>query len=93
MKCPYIDCQEDGMMPPKKPYNSRPHGYCPSCKRKSRASFGGAGNEYVSYVVTSARRLGDSEKKKQHSVRYSDEREREIVFRGYESMQDFINRA
>lgn len=35
MKCPY--CHKDGVNPPKK-NEAHPHGYCPHCDRKPRAT-------------------------------------------------------
>jgi hypothetical protein len=78
MKCPYPDCEKHGMKPPKIG-TPRPHGYCPHCKRKARAtvSFVKGVETVTKYSVASLPRLDRlSIKGKIYKVRLS---EKDIV--------------
>lgn len=90
MKCPFPDCKKDGMIPPKKPYPQRPYGRCPHCKRMSRAAIHESG-EVMSYHPTNLRALPDDERKRYRSWGVSPKRKREILARGYKSVQDFLD--
>lgn len=79
------------MIPPKKPYPIRPFGYCPHCKRKSRAAIYNNGKVYMSFHATNLRSKPDQERKRYRSYGVSPKREREIKARGYKSVQDFLD--
>lgn len=82
------------MIPPVAPYVNA-YGYCPRCKRKSRAgvTVDKFGKVHIHYSVTSRAYLDDGDRKKQRSVRASDRRLAEILAMGYSSLQDFVDRG
>ena len=71
------------------------YGFCPHCERRSRAAIsrGKSGKVYIRYSATSRKRLKPEDVKVQHSVRWSENRERELKRRGYKSVQEFIDRG